>query len=208
MKERMEFCAHCAVNMFQNISHNRSDKKITLQDYKYISGVASLPFFGGGERQYEIGTTRRYYDGLLFGLTLYFIKGTGTNIAQIMWCVANYYYRNPSEREVVTHTETTPIHGNNLLQAKKIKQNYNSHEIYPGLTIKSGEIKIIVDAYLYIDIKLQKPNGNKVDPHPWKFFVLNLQPDAIVPDGTKRGYFHTIVAFTPKSGLFNEIPPE
>jgi hypothetical protein len=76
--------------------------------------------------------------------------------------------------------------------------------MYPGLTIKNGEIKIIADAYLYIDTGLKKPDGSFVDSRLGGFFIVNPE---YVGTGVKRGYCHTIAIFTPKPGLFDEAPP-
>jgi hypothetical protein len=121
-----------------------------------------------------------------------------------MWMVANYYYRNPTEREVETRTSgTIPLHGNSFL-SREIKKNYNTDRIYPGLTVKNEEIKIIADAYIYIDTGFKKPDGNFVDPRVRGFFIVNPE---YTGTEIKRGYFHTIVIFTPKPGLFSETVP-
>ncbi|MDR2781753.1 MAG: hypothetical protein LBB21_04875 [Holosporaceae bacterium] len=211
IRNRMKFCANCAVSMFQNVSNGRPKKEIILKDYQYISGVASLPFYGGGEKQYEIGTSRRYYDGPLFGVTIYYIKGTGENIAQITWGILNFYYRNPSlrELEIITaetfRSENVFNHGAILLQ-KQFKKDCDTNEIYSGLTIREGETKIILDVYLYVDVNFYKPNGSAVNQHPWGFFIFKPQLQPYVTSG-HRGYFHEVEIFTPRPGLFSETHP-
>ncbi|MDR0968858.1 MAG: hypothetical protein LBL99_04500, partial [Holosporaceae bacterium] len=49
----VKFCALCGMNMIQNVSMNRANKRITLNDISRIFIAASLPYFGGGARQYR-----------------------------------------------------------------------------------------------------------------------------------------------------------
>ncbi len=68
----LDFCTTCAVNMFQNISQNRSNKKITRLDYKHIHCASFLPYYGGHLEQYD--------DNSVLPASLmhvYYLKGLG-----------------------------------------------------------------------------------------------------------------------------------
>jgi hypothetical protein len=38
---KVDFCLYCAVNMLQNISQERENKRILLRDFAYIFGAAT-----------------------------------------------------------------------------------------------------------------------------------------------------------------------
>ena len=77
---------------------------------------------------------------------------------------------------------------------------YSTKRHYPTLTIADGEVKIIVEAYIY------KPSDNPDGACPVKkaFGTYLLTP----PARGVSGYFNSVAIFTPKRGLFDETGPQ
>ncbi|MDR0968279.1 MAG: hypothetical protein LBL99_01430, partial [Holosporaceae bacterium] len=88
------------------------------------------------------------------------------------------------------------------------KQNVAPSEIYPTLSIKSGQVKIIVEVNLIYSSGYKFGDGsscgNVAPNRAFGFWMLPLY--GRVPNGD-ASYFNTVVIFTPKPGLFNETKP-
>ncbi|MDR0581293.1 MAG: hypothetical protein LBG04_04255, partial [Holosporaceae bacterium] len=83
MKERMEFCAHCAVNMIQNVSQNRENKLITINDIKNACASAHLTVYRGN----TVYDPNRKVDGNVpwVHCFVYYIKGMSDEKASVLW---------------------------------------------------------------------------------------------------------------------------
>jgi hypothetical protein len=196
MRERMEFCAHCAANMFQNISQERTNKLVTQKDFAYISCAAFLPFWGGGTQQYE--SSNGYVLGVFGEMTLLCVVGTAPNKAKIKWAmVANWGEPPPSRVVRIDTSESGLAHVSIINKRCVIDTVYDANVIFPDLQITEGEIKMIVDICL-------NDCGNSIDVCAKKLGFLVIKPKKT----TTNGYFGTTVAFKPRPGLFTEsIPP-
>jgi hypothetical protein len=79
--------------------------------------------------------------------------------------------------------------------------------IYPGFSIQSGQIKILVEVTLHYSSASfyyftdGRPHASVPAKTAFGFWVLfpPKKGDAI--------YFNTVVIFTPRPGLFDETPP-
>ncbi|MDR0555873.1 MAG: hypothetical protein LBG20_02600 [Holosporaceae bacterium] len=189
----MEFCAHCAVNMFQN-----NGRRITRRDFTDISCAAFLPFWGGGTGQYGAQNNSASYILGFFGqMSLCCVVGTAANRAKIKWIMANNWGAPPPSRGIhLTVAGTTSNHISIINRRCSVNVEYDTNFIYPGLQIAAGEIKMIVEICLH-------NCHNTAAGHAKKLGFLVLTPKAT----TTNGYFGTAVAFTPKPGLFNETAP-
>ncbi|MDR0555700.1 MAG: hypothetical protein LBG20_01650 [Holosporaceae bacterium] len=193
----MEFCAHCAVNMCQNISQSRADKKITKRDLINISCICSLPFLGGGIRQYSLSDGN---EGMV--MAMLYIKGTGINKARIVWHSGQVGFRAPPQRGFQCWT-TTPIHlwinaWSNVSRNLSVGVDYEADNLYKGLKINNGEIKIVVFVSYYVT--------KNYLPLRIGLLLINPTPNYI-SSGNQYIYFPVTVFFTPKPGLFSETPP-
>jgi len=209
MKERMKFCAHCAVNMFQNISQNRENKRITWNDYRYISAMSFLPYFGAGTQQYfplwqspEGGFPASRPCGQM---TLAYIKGTGPNRAKIVWAVISYWAASPvsTSRDIRTFWEL-PTYVN--VAQTIVGREYAADQICKGLQINEGEVKIMIDAYINASWCEGQLGKERVSPQLWGLLIYTPKAESY-GSGT-GGWFHTYIIFTPNPGLFSETPPQ
>ncbi|MDR0556106.1 MAG: hypothetical protein LBG20_03855 [Holosporaceae bacterium] len=204
MKARMDFCAHCAVNMIQNVSQERGNKRITKDDIRYAIAGAYLTVFPG--KTMYTTSNRTAPLGYVSHGQIYAIKGNSNGTASVLWCIRFHNaYDCPSPSKIVL--ESSPWYS-----LVKILTNSIPSNIYPDLQIQGTEIKIIVEcAFHYV-----KGNGYKftdgrscdnVSPKTaFGFWVLN--PPGIKGSDGYGSFFHSVVIFTPKPGLFNETPPQ
>jgi hypothetical protein len=202
IKAKMEFVAHCAANMFQNVSMNRTNKKVTLLDFQYISAVAFLPYFGGGTDQYG-GTSPGSYKKPGGVMTLHYIKGVGTNRAKPIWMVLTSWATDPINRGTALVTWGTDKSWHSLLAKNSISISYecDSDKIIKGLKIKTGEVKMIIDVNLCASWMPDMNNKIQVPPKIWGLLFISPKAE------TSMGWFHHLLVFTPKPGLFDETPP-
>jgi hypothetical protein len=187
--------------MLQNISRNKEDKKITLQDYKYISATSFLPYYGGGTKQY--GTHTRNYQKPCGQMSVCYIKGTGNNKAKMVWAVVSSWGCAPPLRGYDVFTSgKIPAHIN--VAQTIVGQEMNSKSIYKDLEIQDGEVKIMIDAYLNAS---WCPGMSGDRAKPYLFGLLIHSPKAQSYGSNTGGWFHHYIIFTPNPGLFDETPP-
>ncbi|MDR1235732.1 MAG: hypothetical protein LBJ96_01875 [Holosporaceae bacterium] len=201
----MKFCAHCAVNMFQNISLGRPNKRITLQDYKYISCSAFLPYYGGGTQQYG-GLKLESYAISTPQMSLCYLKGTGINKVKMIWAVVSNWGQPPPSRQIGTMRAGASIHDHIMLPRVYTDTEYDASYICEDLKINAGEVKMMVDVYLNAS---WCPGGmfgkRRVSPGLWGLLVCS--PEAESWGSNMGGWFHYKIIFTPKLGLFDEDLP-
>jgi hypothetical protein len=203
----MEFAAHCAVSIIQNISQNRSDKRIKLKDLSYARCFAGLSLYPG-KSSYAVsgsGDSARRSTGGFNLWYLYYIKGTGHNKCKICWCW--------DSGSVNTSPDSSDFNGFRNSDASfsavvyKTGDSVNSWEIYPSLTIEEGEEKLILDSCYWAMNTAVFADGSSAATVPLgRRFGLYVA----TPKSPKKGgeaYFHSVVIFTPKPGLFSETRP-
>jgi hypothetical protein len=189
IQAKLDFCACCGVNMFQNVSAGRIDKKVKIQDLKYISCVLFHPYFIGVGHYTGASSNNSCFGHIL----LCYVKGVGENRAVMKWQALNNFGQVPPARQSIVvksghaYNYVTVLNGD-------IGTEYNASSIYKDLKIKNGEVKMILDVMLWTD---SKPKSASF----WGFYVFNPKKDRT------SGYFHSVVIFTPKPGLFDENTP-
>jgi len=190
IKEKVEFCAYCYVNMVQNISQNRENKRITLTDLGNIIAASSLPYFGGGTSQYGGGDIQSYTHGFFPHPMLLFVKGLDNGKAKIMWIVKAMWFP-PGGSAATTSASDASYH---CLVNWNIGRELEPSAVCEGFSIKPGEIKMVLDYYFF-------SSTDTVPAAKWGLLILAPQKETV------WGYFHRVVIFIPKPGLFDDNPP-
>ena len=203
-----EFVAQQMANILQNISKNRSNKKITLNDIRHSASLAFLTIYPGTTMS-RIGTSgSRHELSHAPRVNIFYVKGESGGKASCKWF-----------RRILG--ETTPIWslftGAPSASESTVKNlsNVSPSEIYPTLRIGENEKKIIVEVNLFSGHSIMNPNGYvESDKYPTiaqKAFKCRLvAPKALVkPTSANQSgwYFSSVVIFTPKPGLFDPDNP-
>jgi hypothetical protein len=191
--------------MLQNISKNRENKKITLNDIRQIRCAASLIAYPG-MTAYAIsgsdGNALRHL-GHFLSLYIYCVKGTGTNRGKCLWRWDSIYQNTAPSNS----GSTIEYSNNNYAVVRYYASETDTDNIFNGLTISEGEIKIIVEVSHRTEL-CKYADGKSVSSVPIskRFGFLILTPRCPTP--AKSGsHFHSVVIFTPKPGLFSETTP-
>ena len=194
--DQTEFVAQQMVNIIQNISQKRTNKKITATDLKYATAMAyqtispGMAMFSGNNGP------------LLFTShpMIYYVEGNNDGTATTVWrqtiWTGNSHTVSPSTIRHETYTYTHDVSAINM------GTNLQPSQIYPTLKIKPGEVKIIVETLLFYETSQKAPR---------EVFGCLLASPKRRQNGTSQkrgGYFNSVVIFTPKSGLFDETPPQ
>jgi hypothetical protein len=202
MQAKIEFVAHEMVGILQNVSQNRSNKKITRTDIKYAVAAAYLSIYPG-KTMYTTDPHAHPY-GHFPIIWMYYVVGESDGNASIVWGIHAY----------VDGTATTSISISNLVSTHIYSlvtylQNANPSAIHPKLRINPGERKIILEcAYCYhlglSNFKFSdgRTCANVSSKKAFGFWALPIKPSK------EAGYFNAVVIFTPKPGLFDDNGPQ
>jgi hypothetical protein len=202
----MKFCAHCLANMLQNVSQNRENKKITLNDIRYVMTGAYQAFYPG-TTMFSLTSSkpfRHHYCHWPNGF-IHCVKGNGNGTASVLWSVIFYTHDRKTPQMIEAGTRVN--HYDSIIRTLK---NVSPEQIYKGLKISGEEIKIMVECAVIriTDSHYELSDGRKMnaisDQEAFGFFMLNPQK---VVGGSGSVFYNTIVIFTPRPGLFDETPP-
>ncbi|MDR2780892.1 MAG: hypothetical protein LBB21_00290 [Holosporaceae bacterium] len=189
--------------MIQNVSAERTDKKVTKRDLVRIACAAFLPHFGGGTLQYSNGWVVKKYSSVM---ALFYIQGTGNNKGKIMWIM---YQNGISGTANGILIQSSGVINGWAVFARDLTcgVEYDLDVIHKGLKINAGDIKIVVNAAVYIDIKYVFSNGVNIKSTPslWGFFILIPKTES---PSVGQEYFYCNMEFTPNFALFNEKGPQ
>ncbi|MDR0555457.1 MAG: hypothetical protein LBG20_00370 [Holosporaceae bacterium] len=196
IKERMEFCAYCAVNMIQNVSHGA---EITSRNIAHIWGAAFLPFFGGGVLQYQSETSSYVYPlGLVCDCCLIYLKGRGNGKVTVLWSLWNYWFQVPNLMSINSGIVRGPF--------PAVGSTVDATVVDKNLSIREGEYRAIVFLSITNSSSVLLPNGTRATNIPSRqlfgFWIYNPTYKY------SNAYFYAYVIFTPKPGLFSETPPQ
>lgn len=206
--KQSEFIAHQTANMLQNVSQNRTDKKITINDLKNITAATYQTFYPG---------TTMYYQGQghVFGHyphpVIFLVKGLDNGNASCMYLsyatTADKGNTSPAKMRSESYSyDWAGLQGAMLVH---FKTNVAPSDIYPGLKINPGETKIIVESMIWWN-RGRFSDGRSGNISPREVFSLLLVPPKIYANNgneNNASYMHGVAIFTPKSGLFDETPP-
>ncbi|MDR2781306.1 MAG: hypothetical protein LBB21_02500 [Holosporaceae bacterium] len=198
---KMKFCANCMISILQNISQERSDKRVTFTDIKNSVAASYLTIYPANS---EFNTER---NTAIFGHVpmgfIYLVKGNSNGTASILW--GNRFhmaYTSYSPKEITIDTDFyTTLIGRYSNVAPSL--------ICPDLKIGNGENKIIIECgYHYYNYttayKFTGGQNAKNVPSKSAFGFLTLYPKA----NNLYSYFNTIVIFTPKPGVLDGVPQQ
>jgi hypothetical protein len=187
MQAKMNFCAHCAVNMIQN---NRT--KLTKSDLAEIFSAAFLTVFPG--------KTQFSGDAGLPIIYVFYVRGENNGSASVIWMWdSSVQGSSPFPRNTVK--VSAGEHGDSR-RPVRYKTNAEPKEIYENLSIQPGEVKMIVSiSRVCSPVTIAKKT--------FGFYVMNPSPyrkNGLYTYSTLF-FFSTIVVFTPNPGLFDEDHP-
>ena len=168
-QQQMDFVAQQVAQMLQNVSQQRTNKRITQNDIVNVARAAYLTVFPGVSMvpiRNEWLPLGFYVECFLFG-----VRGEPNNKASVKWVIQLYFLRGSYFG--VGSASSACIAQN--------KQNVYPSEIYPSLTIKDGEIKIIVECHLRYGSTHYFSDGRKCSDVSFRelfgFLVYTPQPD-------------------------------
>ncbi|MDR1982449.1 MAG: hypothetical protein LBQ08_01460 [Holosporaceae bacterium] len=202
IQSKMEFAAHCAANILQNVSKNRTNKRITWNDMKYALIQGGMTFYPETS-VFCIGGERTHIYGHCLSTFVHCVKGLEDGKASVLWQIMYSSQNNTTPAE---NFNTGVLEGH-ACSVVKYLQNVDPSSILEGLKINKDEIKILIEygllyvlstsGYAFTDGRIC------LDVSPQKAFgFLILSPKVSAGDV----YFTRVVVFTPKPGLFDETP--
>ncbi|MDR2781082.1 MAG: hypothetical protein LBB21_01305 [Holosporaceae bacterium] len=180
-------------------------KVITRVDLGKIFSAAALTMYPG-KTQYSIGTSK-YKFGHTVIVYLFHVKGLSDNKASAFWM---WDSGGQSTSPYIGTSRTSSIFNGTYLFAidrspVRYKINVSPNEIYKNLEIKKGEEKMIIlldfRSYSFLD----GSQGNNDPKKMFGFLVMPIRSDSGFVD---TSYLVSVLVFTPKPGLFSEIPPK
>jgi hypothetical protein len=204
MQEKMNFAAHCIINMIQN-----TNKAVTASDVKRILYAWQSVIYPNPAEKLVYMAVRR----CLIETDLFFVVGTGNDRCKVMWSARSqsgtpnrYGFGAPNNYPcyIVSNEGAVLTEAGSSVIGKspaRIKKETVSTALHPSLHIKAGEKKMILEVRYYIwsdsEFKLQEWFGFKI-----------LNPGLNLEGSGGKNCFDNIVIFTPKPGLFDETPPK
>jgi hypothetical protein len=201
----MEFVAHEMVNILQNISQNRPDKKITANDIRYAASTAYLSIYPGTTMWCTTKNNpwKRYY-GHCPTFNLYAVRVSNEK-ASVLWYLESYWHAGSTKPSEIgftnSHAECRTVN---------VLSNVPPAQIHQKLSMQNTEMKIILECFLYYE---HHRNSSFVDGRSCAdvpagkalgFNVVTPKCDT----AAKKFYFTTIIIFTPKPGLFDGTAPQ
>ena len=189
--DQTEFVAQQTVNMLQNISQNRSNKRIKKEDLARIHTLAWQTLYPGKTLFLKDSVYPAGYSSVT---SMYYVEGLSDGKASCRWRTWTSVKTSPND------ISYTCVKNNDTNSPINYRTNADPSTIYPTLNINLGEKKIIVETLI-------SRNGTPTykgisDKEAIGLYLAN-------PGGvhTNKGWTHlfrSIVIFTPKEGLFNE----
>jgi hypothetical protein len=196
MQSRMEFCASCMANILQNMSQNRIDKRITLADFGYAVQMAFMSIYPG-KTMYEV--SERVHEYGHFPMTsISCIRGRDNGNIDILWKKI-VYVEKVSPLYFTGHSSRSSIPAPGL--------NINSNLIFPGFSINSGQMKIVLECAIFFqnDYYYSFPNRSCDGVSTREAFGFCVfAPEVGYGTVNAKTHFNTLVIFTPKPGLFGD----
>ena len=200
IRRRVNFIGHQLAGMLQNVSQNRTNKRITVKDIQN-STVAAYLSHCPGISMHGIGNTSYWTlpKGYFPALYMHYVKGLPNGNASQLWTVTCFtFYPTPYSNLMRSQ------HGQS---AVSFLSDVPPEQIYKDLRIKPGEYKIILECTFFYSDNCRFVDGRTYyDVPPRKAFgFLFLNPKREGRAG--NFYFTSYVIFTPKPGLFDENLP-
>ncbi len=202
-----EFMAQQFANIIQNISQNRPNKAIKLNDMRYASALSWLSLYPGMTMHHTDTRTANAHELSHYPWhMIYYVEGLSGGKASVKWLRYTFPQKSTNPKAMYCNTKTSD-------QANSVVRwgtNVEPSAIYPTLKINEGEAKIIVECYLLTNPDSMSTNDyNPSDNQSTcarKAFRLRL----VTPKGTGgfERYFPSVMIFSPKPGLFTSTRPD
>ena len=197
-QQQMDFVAQQVAQMLQNVSQQRTNKRITRQDMINVVRAAYLTIFPG------ISMLAPKKDTIPLGFfvhcLIYYIKGEPNGKASTKWVLLFYITQGP----YVNVSIYKDISG---------QQSVAPSVISPSLTIKNGEVKMLVVSELQYAKPFSFADGRKCRDVSFReaFGFLIHDPRPYDTNGHSHtdlcNFFTSHTIFTPAAGLFDETRP-
>ncbi len=207
IKDKTEFIAYEMANLFQNVSQNRINKAITFNDCRYVTAAAYLTFYRGTAMYFPHKESGGHFPHPI----IYYVKGLDNGNASCIWRTQMH----PSTNTTPSTMLGGPDYVDYLISAVRYKTNVPPAQIYPGLKIKPGEIKIIIDSFIFYHTTHSAYGAKGLSPREVFGFKIitpkfRNRTTGGISGGCNQnsGFFNSVVIFTPKAGLFSETPPK
>lgn len=196
-QSQTEFVAQQTVNMIQNISQKREDKRITKKDLQAIFALSWLSVCPGGAANYSGLTWKNPYT---FYTKVFYVKGQDDGKASVVWA----YYYNP-QQTLYSNIFSVNVGTDNpdyTCFAVRCKKNVNPSEIYSVLKINPNEEKILVETMIKRseDNSETDYNGHKFSHKEALGFYLIIPK--YLTGYNRLNFFNSVAIFAPKPGLF------
>lgn len=205
IKGKTEFIAYEMANLFQNVSQNRTNVGITWNDCRHVTAAAYLTFYRGTTMYSPHKESGGHFPHPL----IYYVKGLDNGNASCIWRAQMH----PAGDTTPNNMSGGVSYNDYLISVVRYKTNVPPAQIYPGLTIKPGEVKIIIDAIIYYHSGYWGAKGlSPRDVFGFKVITPKFRNEKTgsISGGCNQntGFFNSVVIFTPKTGLFSETPPK
>jgi len=184
-------------NMIQNISKNRENKAITKKDLVRISLLAWLSVYPGDTRFCQ-GSSNIYHFGHTGQNMIYYVQANNDGTASCRW---RLFLLN----EQITNGAGV-YHTDNKGSPVRYKTDVTPSEIYPSLKIEPGHDKVIIVTDLYRKSSFTKPDGKSLS-NKQAFGLYLVDPKHLDENSNIWYFFHSVVIFEPKKGLFDPDNP-
>jgi hypothetical protein len=195
-----EFVGQQMANMIQNVSKNRGtdQKKITKEDLKNAFCLAWLTVFPNSSSMFYEGNSALGF-GYLPHSFVYYVRGLNNGQASCFWRA--FISPNGSSHKSPLTTFVWIYTTDNKGSPVRMKTSeVNPSEIYPSLKIEPGQEKIIIVSSFY-----RKSSYLPSNKQSFGFYLLD--PKHLNENDNTWYFFHSVVIFTPKPGLFTETAP-
>jgi hypothetical protein len=185
--------------MLQNVSQNRTNKKITSNDFR-ISIISACLTIYPGKTMYCISQNPYvFFYGHSPFCFLHCVKGVANGKVSFLWRVM-LSTQNDLLPTSMKHFGTRTAHGCSIVG---YGSNMSPSSIYKDLKISDGETKILVEfgnIYFSETNAFAFTDGTRTENVPPRqaFGFLLMNPK----DNGEYAYFNDVIIFTPKLGLF------
>lgn len=197
-KRQVKFIANQMVQIVQAASANRSNKRISLNDLKYAACSAYLTVYPGISM--HTPKNNYYVKGFYPECDWFYVKGEANGRASVKWRVQGDY----SSTQYVLWVS----HSDSSATVVRYRTNVSPSAIYPTLTIREGECKIILECHLRFSSSYHFADGRLCGNarNVFGFLMHNPRPDAA--NSIWQSPFVEVAIFTPHDGMFDETPPK
>lgn len=199
-KQQMNFVAQQMSQMLQTVSQGRSNKRITWTDIKNAALAAYLTMYPGVSMK---PTQPQYFPlGFYVEAYVYYVVGEANGKASAKWWEGLYY----------TQLSPSYFSGSEDDSSRLVRflRNADPAQIHSSLTIKPGEVKMIVECQLRHHKDKHFSDGRKCSDVSFRemFGFLFYNPSPLVGKSTdyKSCYIGTAI-FAPRDGLFSSSMP-